>query len=349
MTPHDEPARDAWLSQALLHAPDAHAAPPADLSEAILSQARNALKSPAAAPARANPLLQLWSWLARPPVAAGFATLTVATLVGVMWRDPPLDASLPRPQAPAATAPSTFTPLPSSPAAPPSAQDETKTVARVAPEPSLRNAAAPPPAAKRERAVASHAPAATGGLRERAVDAVPPPAGAAPEHAPTPAPAPAPMAADAAKPPVAQAHQEDAERRSTTTPAQALVKAATAAAPATTLSLRRQDNDTLTPVIDQPEHWTWQRGAGTQAMTPALQRWLAQLDRVARWRPASSAAPSAADGSVLQLWRDRALRATIALVDDAVWLTPADGAPVMAPLAPATAASLKAALVAAAP
>ena len=318
MTPSDEPARDAWLSQALRHAPDADAAPPAELSEAILREARNAVKTPhAAAPARVNPLLQLWSWLARPPVAAGFATLMVATLVGVMWWDQPLDASLPRAEAPVAMTPdplaraaSAALPTP----APTPARDEAKSVARIEPQTARAVTPAPLPAAKRERAVDARTPVgATGALRESAADT----------GASMAAPEPPPAAA----------------------PAQSLAKAAAAAGPAP----RRQDAGTPIPTIDQPERWTWQRGAGVQAMTPALQRWLAQLDRVAHWRPASGAAPVAADGQVLQLWRDGALSATITLGDDAVWLTPASTTPLTAALSPAAVASLKAALLEATP
>ena len=337
MTPHDEPARDAWLSQALQHAPDAEAAPPAALSEAILREARAAVAPPRiAAPASSmSPLLRWWSWLARPPVAAGFATVMVATLVGVMWWDRPLDAFGPQPDvpaAPAATAPMTqdkdkVAQAPAVAAAPPE-QDESKAVARSEPEKPRRLAPPPPRAAQRERAiVASRAPAppaATGELQARTEDAAPPPAAAA-----APAPTPAPMSAPAA---VADSAAKSA-----------------AAPPAAGLALRRQDAETLTPLIDQPERWAWQRGAGRQAATPALQRWLAQLDRAVRWRPISGTVPAVADGNVLQLWRDDTLRATIVLGDEAVWLTPAGRAPLMAPLSPDSAAALKSALIAATP
>jgi hypothetical protein len=130
--------------------------------------------------------------------------------------------------------------------------------------------------------------------------------------------------------------------------ADSAAKSATAP-PAAGLMLRRQDAETLTPLIDQPERWAWQRGAGRQAVTPALQRWLAQLDRSVRWRPATSTVPTAADGDVLQLWRDGALHATIVFGADAVWLTPSGSAPLMAPLTPDAAAALKSALIAATP
>jgi hypothetical protein len=97
-TPPDE--RDAWLSQALRHAPDVAAAPPNALREAILAEARSAVRplgrsSMAATQATlADRLAAFWAWLARPPVAAGFAGVMAATLVGLMWWDRPMDESL---------------------------------------------------------------------------------------------------------------------------------------------------------------------------------------------------------------------------------------------------------------
>ena len=95
---------DAWLREALRHAPDAQAAPPTNVSHAILVEARSQVRSaqgakPRAPPA-ANPLLSFWSWLARPPVAAGFASVMAATLVGMMWWDRPLDETMPKAPSP---------------------------------------------------------------------------------------------------------------------------------------------------------------------------------------------------------------------------------------------------------
>ncbi|MEP7296956.1 MAG: hypothetical protein ABI702_12275 [Burkholderiales bacterium] len=326
MTPHDDPARDPWLSEALRHAPDAGALPPAELSETILRQARNAVKTaPVHAPA--HPLMRLWSWLARPPVAAGFATLTLATLIGVMWWDKPLDDTLPRPDAPAAASENTVAepvPAPAATAAPQAAapaRDELKAAApakketpRVAAKPSP---AAPPPPPKSDLA---------SGERARTAD--------------TAAPVDTPPAA-----PPAPARESSAEPRVAAAPAQALGKAA----PAGGLALRRLEADTTTPLAEPPERWTWQRGGGMQAMTPALQRWLAQLDRAARWHPADTAPPAAADGTVLQLSRDGTPYATIQLGDDAAWLMRVGSPPLTASLPPATAAALKAALLDAAP
>ncbi|MEO8079609.1 MAG: hypothetical protein ABI641_03710 [Caldimonas sp.] len=95
---------DPWLREALRHAPDAAAEPPATLRDAILTQARaTARAGPTrstrpAGPARPHaPWLALWDWLARPPVAAGFASFMAATLVGLMWWDRPIDEAMPSP------------------------------------------------------------------------------------------------------------------------------------------------------------------------------------------------------------------------------------------------------------
>ena len=91
---------DAWLRQALRHAPDAAAAPPAALREAILAEARSAAQGrrrAAARPSLADRAAAFWSWLARPAVAAGFASVMAATLVGLMWWDRPMDETLPPP------------------------------------------------------------------------------------------------------------------------------------------------------------------------------------------------------------------------------------------------------------
>ena len=345
--PHDEPERDAWLSEALRHAPDANAVPPAELSEAILRQARNAVKVPQpAARARPHGLMQWWSWLARPSVAAGFATVMVAVLVGVMWWDRPLDESLPPREAPAAVP------------APAPAREEAKSIAQAAPEneatrptekPARSAPTQAPTTAKRERAAADPAPMVSAKKsNEQVSDA------AAPAPAPTSTPAPTPFPESAAKSGGGAARDEAAEQRSerATGSLSSVAPAPVTAAPAPPpkLALRQQSAvDALTPLANPPERWTWQRGAGIQAMTPALQGWLAQLNRAARWRSADGAVPSPADGPVLQLRHDGTLHSTIQISDSAAWLTPTDGPPVMAPLSPATTASLKAALLAATP
>ena len=95
--------RDAWLREALRHAPDSGALPPRELSETILASARAATRSAQGLPARhpaahgpTHPLAAFWDWLARPSVAAGFASVMAATLVGLMWWDRPMDEMLAR-------------------------------------------------------------------------------------------------------------------------------------------------------------------------------------------------------------------------------------------------------------
>ncbi|HKX42188.1 MAG TPA: hypothetical protein VJO99_13590, partial [Burkholderiaceae bacterium] len=104
--PREDLPRDAWLREALRHAPDADAAPPAALRDAILRQARAAATIAAPRNASSSPtgwrrrLAEVWSWLTGPRVAAGFASLMVATVVGLMWWDRPIDEGLRRPVEP---------------------------------------------------------------------------------------------------------------------------------------------------------------------------------------------------------------------------------------------------------
>ena len=59
-------------------------------------RARPTAPAPRRASARAprTRCCALWNWLARPPVAAGFASVMAATLVGLMWWDRPMDETL---------------------------------------------------------------------------------------------------------------------------------------------------------------------------------------------------------------------------------------------------------------
>ena len=192
--------RDAWLREALRHAPDADALPPSGVSEAILLKARAAAR--AAAPtgrraasreAPANPLAAFWRWLARPPVAAGFASVMAATLIGLMWWDRPIDEGMPPPPtaaseqmraapSPAPTSPSDEIPPASrapAPAAAPAATLTESTPATVpTPEPRAKNAAA-------------DAGAADGAVARRP-GRLPEQSGAADAQRAEPSPAPAP-------------------------------------------------------------------------------------------------------------------------------------------------------------
>ncbi|MEP7139570.1 MAG: hypothetical protein ABI745_08100 [Caldimonas sp.] len=159
--PDRDDARDAWLSQALRHAPDADAAAPTALSDSILAKAR-AAAAPAPRPqARQTSIVDVlrswWLALARPPVAAGFASVMAATLVGLMWWDRPMDETLPPPPSPspsARTAPAAppevlehkqvRAPAPAQTQAPAPARDSRQGA------PATNRAAAPPAARKPE-------------------------------------------------------------------------------------------------------------------------------------------------------------------------------------------------------
>ena len=169
--------RDAWLREALRHAPDSSLSPPALLRDSILSQARAAVAVAvplppvaAAMPARRpvqreSALATVWSWLSRPPVAAGFASVMAATLVGLMWWDRPMDETMPQAPAlssppPAAMAPAAESFVKQRTPAPPSAQSQP-----AAPPAPVARRLGPPPAAD----VRAQAEAAAGdAVRDRA-------------------------------------------------------------------------------------------------------------------------------------------------------------------------------------
>ena len=350
---------DAWLGHALRHAPDASADAPPALSESILRSARVAVARPTVAAAMPGPtpwqrrqffgFMSAWAWLARPPVAAGFASMMVATLVGVLWWGRPLDEALPQPPAPAdATAPlAAERPAPAEPAPPMAATP----APAPAPTPGMTDLG-PRPAAQARRADKAPAPALRDARPARAETS--PQAGAA-EAEPTPAPrspaadppatasatAPAATAATPESPQAAAAPVSPAARRRESS-SQADAKlarafadaAASHAAPlhdnAATGSLS-SPTDTrptartaesgrapltalLAAVARQPERWRWQREGGgePQAMTPDLQRWLGELDRAtaSRWRPTPEGTPR--DGPVaLRLLRDGVPQASV--------------------------------------
>ena len=214
--PAGGPEHDAWLREALRHAPDATAAPPILLREAIFAEARAATRPvPRNAPTSslADRFAAIWSWLARPPVAAGFASVMAATLVGLMWWDRPMDEALPQGLAPVvatampkaeADSQASMSAAPASLAGPVTAAQSTTTPAATPPAPAAtadraqRRAVAAPQAAPAERAVAlpaKSAPAADA-LREESKDAAKTrsnAAPAAPDGPAPPAPSPFPM------------------------------------------------------------------------------------------------------------------------------------------------------------
>ncbi len=79
-----EDPRDEHLLAALRHAPDRDVAPPAQLSAAILGRARQAVRAQRSGqPSRWR---TLWAGLWQPAPMAAFATIAMATLIGVMWQ-----------------------------------------------------------------------------------------------------------------------------------------------------------------------------------------------------------------------------------------------------------------------
>lgn len=370
MNPRDE-ARDAWLAQALRHAPDAHADAPPALSNAILREARAAAVQPAASAAPPRPgdigvprwLTLAWDWLARPPVAAGFASVMVATLVGVMWWGRPLDESLPRapevvsstPQAPAAVPPVAVA---AAPAAPEVQATPTGSAAPKPADASRESAARARLAEKKEAEKSARAsrPADEPTRQHSAADAAPAVAAAVPPPVafPAAAPAPAPLAVATAN----EAQSPLAERRERAAPAAKAAAessgpiAADTAAPARndvralqgsaspTLAKARAADASNAPlatlrarIAQQPERWRWQRGPGSpQPMNAAVQGWLAELDARAasRWQTGADTLARAPAGS-LRLFRDGVLQATLGFAGSAVWIeNPGGSAPAAA-------------------
>ena len=361
-TPHGDDDRDAWLAQALRHAPDANADAPPALSDAILREARAAAPRPAGSYAPPRPdttgplqwLASAWGWFARPPVAAGFASVMVATLVGVMWWDKPLDESLPRepevisstPQARAeATPPAAVTAAPVAP--------EVQAAATDSAAPKLSSASRAPAAQGRlgdmkdaEKSARTSRPVDER-VRMLGADAAPAVAAAAPPPAAFPVAPPAPLspapqaAADANEAPAAPTQRLELAAPAAKAMVESVAKAAAdkAASPRNDLRAMQGGASTalakaraadagdsplttlLTQIRQQPERWRWQRGQGLpQPMSAAVQRWLAELDRqtASRWQAGNGSTAREPAGS-LRLFRDSALQITLGFSGSTMW------------------------------
>ena len=337
--------RDAWLSLALRHAPDANADAPPALSETILREARSAVARPAAtvtataaAPVtsrggRSNWFVSAWDWLARPPMAAGFGAVMAATLAGILWWGRPLDETLPHPPLPRAAAPQTRTEAAPGVLADARPGEREAAAAPPAPPSADKSHAKPQRAAKTEPAPKARPPVMAEKARRERVDSAAPPAAAAPAPATAEAVSPPPEAQAAA--PAEPRRESGATVADVTAPRSSQSSAAAATAKTTPLNngLRAAPGDSgralakakpvdtpsaplaelLMALAQQPERWSWQRGsAEPQAMNPALQRWLVQLDRstASRWGAAFGPAPSQASGA-LRLLLDGVPRATL--------------------------------------
>ncbi|MBC7994180.1 MAG: hypothetical protein H7Z15_13185 [Rhizobacter sp.] len=307
--------RDAHLRAALRHAPDADVQPPPALSALILKEAQAKARD-ASTPARVprHPLWSVWDWLARPSVATGFAGVMVATLVGLMWWDQPMDEAMPRPPVPAAarapasapaSAPAATTPPPAAPMA-----EATRPAPEPAPAPQRKSAPVtqPAPAAAPAPEVAAREEAATPVARE----------------AREAAPAAAADTATAGAPAMARAPSfEESKRQRSMASADTLNKAAKTAE-----TREGEAHHKLAPlrtaVAAEPARWSWQRdGTPPQAINEAMLSWLARLDAVAgdRWQPLDASPPPA--GREIRLLRDGHMAHGLRLIEGGVlWQLP---------------------------
>jgi len=312
----DVPAHDAWLREALRHAPDADALPSAKLDAAVLRMGRAAVAPrvtrEAPPPGLFDRLGAAWSWLARPPVAAGFASVMVAGVVGLMWWERPLEEALPprvAPESVVSTAETAAAPVvaqvpapaqPPAPAVAPPAGVQTRKASPPPPAERARDSVAAKSADAGAAAPAAPPPQAATGLTaetERRALASAAPVRREAEAAAARGPAPATAAAPAA--PLADEPAAFAQRGA----------AAASAIETPGLSNLRFE------IRARPERWTWQRDAGEpRPVDEAMQAWIAQVDRSAR--PAWQNAP-AGDGTgaevTLRFLRDGQPRALLRL------------------------------------
>jgi hypothetical protein len=330
--------RDAHLRAALRHAPDADLQPPPALSALILKEAQAKARN-ASAPSRAprQTLLRVWDWLARPSVATGFAGVMVATLVGLMWWDQPMDEALPRAPVPAAAPAAQQAPT----ASPTPAVTAPQADAELAqPQATLRRAVEADKAAARERKKEAPAPVATKPTSpaERRADTAPQAreeVATAPAAAAMPPPAPGVASTDNTQAGVAdqpaKSRPVDETRRLRAVAPAAEATSSQGGAPAK-LDALRQSPAAAAPTLAQlrraiaaePARWAWQRDGGApQALNDAVRNWLARLDADAgeRWQPVEASALR--PGREIRLLQDSHMQHGFRLIEGAVlWQRP---------------------------
>lgn len=149
----DDP-RDPHLLAALRNAPDRDAAPTAQLSAAILAQARHAVHAAAPSAPRWRAWQAAFERLWQPAPMAAFGTLAMAAVIGVMWQGQELPEASPGSRPQRAAAPST---PPAQPAPP---RDITRPVPPAVQQASTPSEAQAPKAAARpaEKATVNPAP-----------------------------------------------------------------------------------------------------------------------------------------------------------------------------------------------
>ncbi|WP_428415975.1 hypothetical protein [Methylibium sp.] len=339
-----DPARDAHLRAALRHAPDRDARPPAELSRRILDAAQAAALSSAKTTARpaAGSWARVRAWLAsgieglrHPGVTAAFASLMLATVIGVMWRDGPPPETEPAHDRAAPAARSTESPASQAPAvAPPAAptadaRDASAAAARRDDE--TRREVAPP----RPRATAptpSIAPAA----KATAEVAGPPP------HVTPPTPS---IAAQATAP------TAPSDRARATAQNQAAAPAGGAATEGGTPDERRpsavapEDDPLAAPIAalrgssgaGAPARLARRAEADAAAVLPSALAWFGDAQALTRgqWRPVTADTSAARPAAWTEaLSTDGRALGRVAILDGALWWQPAgeDGRTWRAPL-----------------
>ncbi len=352
----DDLTRDDHLRAALRHAPDRDARPPAELRRRILDAAQAAALSSAKTTAR--PATGSWArvraWLAsgieglrHPGATAAFASLMLATVIGVMWRDGPPPEIEPVHDRAAPAAPSTESPASQAhavaPPAEPTAEARDASAAAARRDDEARREAAPPrPRATAPRPAVAPAAKATAEVAGPPPPVTPPaPSIAAPAAAPTaPSDRARATAQNQAAAPAGGAAAESGaadERRLSTAapehdplaaPIAALRGSSGAGAPARLA--RRAEADAAAP-------------SSAAAVLPSALAWFGDAQALTRgqWRPVtadtSAARPAAwtealsADGHPL---------GRVAILDGALWWQPAgeDGRTWRAPLPAGSAA-----------
>jgi hypothetical protein len=319
--------RDPHLLAALRHAPDRDALPPPELSARILAAARDAVRPLPAA----SPWSRFANWWVQPQVGAAFATLALATLLGVMWstHEPPAAPTAPSPLAKAPPA------VPAMPLAPPMTVPAPAAEPRTAAKAERRQAPAREASA---RAVDEARPATTPSA------ASPPPAeavvaktdAAPPAPLPPAAPPPAMAAAPAPLAESARRARDDRADRATAMNEPGALAAGRAAAPATLSLAARPPLDPLQVLDATPsEAWTWSGSAlrGERAHgEPQRALWAAMREATQnRWQPAAT--PVATPDPWLALQQGQGARpSTFWLADGALYVVDAQGRAWRAPI-----------------
>ena len=324
----DDEQRDVHLRAALRHAPDRDAVPPAPLSEQILAQARRSVRPSDRLPwwRRMRAVLaRAFDVLTRPAGAAAFASLALATVIGVMWREGPPPERTPAAASPEPAAELAAAPPPAAPAEPAGDSTAARTdtpsdssATKPAVEPRQRAAPAGPtasPLAQRSQSARPPGGAAATSADAQRTDArarsearksqgatTAPPAGErAPATRPQAAAAPLTGAAPPAAPPPVRAAEQGMPSAAATAPAPAAPSpmpraAPMAAAPDATATLR----SSIAPSIADP-------------LAPLL----LELGREAAGAPSSTthrwqrgSAPALPHGPAAQAWLVELQRAT---------------------------------------